>query len=126
MSHYAQTIHQFLLLHIQVILIACLPVVLMLVDASAKAFLSLRWETYGADTAFCGITTLVAAIVAAPWTSVLGVFTAVLIVVVHGLTWAGILKLASKGKSLLQAIGGGAVFYSAVLFALYYSQGVGV
>jgi hypothetical protein len=123
---YPSAVHHFVAQHLQVILVAALPMLLMFVDASAKDLLKLRWETYGADTAFCGITTLTAAIVAAPWSSALGVFAAMFVVVVHGVGWGRVLKLASQGKGLWQAIAGAIVFYSSVLFALYYAHATGL
>jgi hypothetical protein len=123
---YPSDVHHFLAQHLQIFLVGGLPMLLMFVDASAKYLLDLRWETYGADTAFCGITTLTAAIVAAPWTSAGGVFAAMFVVAVHGVVWGLILKLASKGKRFGQVLAGATVFYSAVLFAIYYSRAAGL
>ena len=123
MLDYAGSIDRFVVSHFQTIASGFLPAFLMAMDAMLKNLSGLRWDTYGADIAFCGLATLSSSVVFSLWPTVSISPAAIFVLIFHGFWWAGILRLATTGWQKLHAILGGLAFFSALQFSMYYLRG---
>jgi hypothetical protein len=105
-----------------IVLVSFLPAFLMVLNVSIKKMCGLPWESYGADTAFCGLATLSSLVAAGSWASTVSLLTAIMFVCLHGLLWVGVVHLAARGRAWTQAICGGGLFFSCVSLAIYYAR----
>jgi hypothetical protein len=122
MKDYAELLQKLVESNETTVTTVVLPVAFMLIDAWFKSWLKFDWKTYGADTALCGVATLGSAVFAAAWVSPISLIAAIFLLGFHVLMWTGVLRLASAYHHRVQAITGGLVCWSAMLFAVYYMK----